>query len=328
MNRSIIYIIFLVCSYLHLSGQDPQFTQFYANKLYLAPSFAGATQEDRLSLVYRNQWPTLPGTFVTYCFSYDHYFSNFNSGLGFLFLRDLAGSGNLGTTNFGIQYSYDVKINDMWHIRPGAHFIYTQTGLNFEKLLWNDQISPDGITSTTQQSPGVETKGDVDFSTSAITYSDKIWAGFTVDHLLKPKTSLYGNDTISVPLKISVFGGTRIFKKGSLLNPINESLSVAFLFKTQDKTSQMDLGVYWYKSPLMLGLWYRGIPIVNKEKIGDAIALLIGYKTESFSVGYSYDFTISRLVSSTGGSHEISLIYEFQTSRETKKRHMVPCPEF
>ncbi|MCF8379375.1 MAG: type IX secretion system membrane protein PorP/SprF [Bacteroidales bacterium] len=44
-----------------VSGQDPQFTQFYANKLYLAPSFAGAVQMDRVSSSYRNQWPSLPG---------------------------------------------------------------------------------------------------------------------------------------------------------------------------------------------------------------------------------------------------------------------------
>jgi type IX secretion system PorP/SprF family membrane protein len=328
VKKYIFNILFLVFSSVYLSGQDPQFTQFYANKLYLAPSFAGAIQQDRISLTYRNQWPSLPGTFVSYCFGYDHFFSNFNSGVGVLFLRDIAGSGNLGTTNFGVQYSYDIKLNSWWHIRPGVHFLYTQTGLDFDKLLWNDQISPGGTTSTTQQPPGVETKGDVDFSTSALIYSDKIWAGIAVDHLLSPKTSLYGNDTITVPLKISVFGGTQVIRKGRLLNPIDESLSVAFLFKTQDKRAQMDLGLYWFKSPLMLGLWYRGIPVITKEKVGDAIAFLAGYKVEDFSIGYSYDFTISRLLSSTGGAHEISLIYEFKTSRTKKKRHMIPCPEF
>ncbi len=327
MKKSIFILIILVQSSYYLSGQDPQFTQFYANKLYLAPSFAGAVQQDRVSLVYRNQWPSLPGTFVSYAFSYDHFFSNFNSGVGVLILRDLAGSGNLSTTNFGVQYSYDIKINNWWHVRPGVHFLYTQTGLDFDKLLWNDQISVGGTTSTTEQRPGLETKGDVDFSSSALVYSDKHWFGFAVDHMLKPKNSLYGND-FTVPLKVSIFGGTQVIRKGRLLNPIDESLSLAFLFKTQDQISQLDLGLYWFKSPLMLGVWYRGIPVINKEKVGDAVAFLTGYKIENFSIGYSYDFTISRLLSSTGGAHEIALIYEFKTSRSKKKRHMIPCPEF
>ncbi len=327
MKKYIILILSLTYSSFYISGQDPQFTQFYANKLYLAPSFAGAVQQDRISLTYRNQWPSLPGTFVTYAFAYDHFFSGFNSGIGILILRDLAGSGNLSTTNFGIQYSYDIQINRTWHVRPGVHFLYTQTGLDFDKLLWNDQISVGGNTTTSEQRPGLETKGDVDFSSSALAYSDKHWLGFAVDHMLKPKNSLYGND-LSVPLKVSLFGGTQVIRKGRLLSPIEESLSIAFLFKHQDKISQLDMGLYWFKAPLMLGIWYRGIPVINNEKIGDAIAFLAGYKIEDFSVGYSYDFTISRLLSSTGGAHEISLIYEFKTSRTRKKKHMVPCPEF
>jgi type IX secretion system PorP/SprF family membrane protein len=322
---SVIYIFILFTSAL-LTGQDVQFTQFYANKLYLAPSFAGAVQEDRVSLIYRNQWPQLPGAFVTYSFSYDHFFSSFNSGIGFLFLRDLAGSGELSTTDFGVQYSYDIKINNWWHVRPGIHFLYMQTGLNFDKLLWNDQISPSGNTPTIEQ-PTLNSKGDVDFASSVLAYSDRHWFGVTVDHMLKPKNSLYDTET-SVPLKVSVFGGTQIFRKGRLLSPIAESLSMAFLFKTQDQYSQLDLGLYWYKEPIILGIWYRGIPFIGQEKVGDAVCFLTGYKIDKFSIGYSYDFTISKLLSSTGGAHEISLIYEFKTTRQKKRRHMVPCPEF
>jgi type IX secretion system PorP/SprF family membrane protein len=89
-------IIFLLGLLSWARGQDPQFTQFYANPLYLAPSFAGATEQDRISATYRNQWPELNNVFVTYSFAYDHFFENFNSGVGILLLRDVAGSGDLG----------------------------------------------------------------------------------------------------------------------------------------------------------------------------------------------------------------------------------------
>ena len=56
--------------------------------------------------------------------------------------------------------------------------------------------------------------------------------------------------------------------------------------------------------------------------------ILVGYKIEQFSVGYSYDFTINKLLTSTGGAHEIALIYEFTNKRKKRKRHMIPCPEF
>ena len=138
-------------------GQDPQFTQFYANPLYLAPSFAGATTQDRISAVYRNQWPELNNVFVTYSFAYDHFFENFNSGVGVLVMRDVAGSGDLGILNAGVLYSYDIKINDDIHLRPGIHFNYTQQGLDYYKLVWNDQLtsggSGGGLSSSPRQMP-------------------------------------------------------------------------------------------------------------------------------------------------------------------------------
>ncbi len=324
---SITIFFFIAFSFFRtLNGQDPQFTQFYSNPLYLAPSFAGATQQHRIASTYRNQWPSLPAPFVTYTFSYDHFFSNFNSGVALFFLRDVAGSGDLSTTNFGVQYSYDFQASHVWHIRPGIHFMYTQAGLDFNKLLWGDQLSPGGITPTIQV-PTLQNKGDVDFNTSLLVYSDKHWFGTSVDHLLRPNASLYGNET-RLPMKISVFGGTQIIRKGRLLKPVDETLSLAFLFKYQDNITQLDLGVYWYKNPLVFGLWYRGIPFLNRDPRGDAVAFLVGYKIEQFSIGYSYDFTINRLLTSTGGAHEIALIYEFETTRRKKKKHMVPCPEF
>jgi len=318
--------IFFLLIFNSLHGQDPQFTQFYANPLYLAPSFAGATQQDRVSMVYRNQWPELPGTFVTFTFAYDHFFESFNSGVGVLLLRDVAGSGNLSMTNAAVQYSYDIKINNWWHVRPGVQFIYTQQGIDYNQLIWNTMLTTTG-TSTGTEAPPEETKADIDFGTSALVYSDRYWFGFSVDHLLTPNYGLW-YENADWPMKFSVYGGAQIIHKGRLLSPIDESVSLAFYYRHQYIYNQVDLGLYWYKAPLMLGFWYRGIPLVGMDKRGDALAFLVGYKMDQIRVGYSYDFTISNLVSSTGGAHEISVVYEFKTTRKRLKKRMVPCPEF
>lgn len=309
-------------------SQDPQFSQFYANKLYLSPSFAGATENNRITLNHRNQWPSLPGVFLTYSFSFDKSFANFNSGVGFLVTHDRAGAGRLSNTNIGILYSYDIQINREWHVRPGVNFMYTQRGLDFNRLIFSDQISPSGNAgSSVLEVPPFDNAGDIDFSASAILYSEKIWFGTTVDHLLRPEQSLYDAKT-TVPIKISVFGGVQVIRKGRLTRPIDESLSIAFLFKKLEYFSQLDIGLYWYKNPLIMGVWYRGIPLL-KDQLGDAIILLIGYKTKYLHIGYSYDFTISNLMTSTGGAHEISFVYKFELTRKYKKKiHAIPCPEF
>jgi type IX secretion system PorP/SprF family membrane protein len=313
--------------YLDGSSQDPTFSQFYANPLYLSPSFAGATEEYRLGINYRNQWPAIPGVFHTYSISFDKAMPNFNSGFGILATYDVAGSGDLSTTNIGLLYSYDFNINKEWHIRPGVNFKFYYLGLDIYKLVFNSQLSGSGTVPSIYPPP-FDNVADVDFATSALVYNDRIWAGFTLDHLLVPKT-FYGDDA-NVPIKFNLYGGVQIMKKTRLRVKLKEVLSVAMNFQTQAKFYQTDIGLYYYKDPLIFGLWYRGIPFATSQA-GDAIIGLLGIKTSQLHIGYSYDFTISNLIGSSGGAHEISLVYEFTSfnlGSQRRRIRAIPCPEF
>lgn len=327
--KRIIYLFILsFIIFTDSFGQDPTFSQFYANALYLSPSFAGATSQYRFALNYRNQWPAVPGVFHTYCISFDKALTNFNSGIGVLATYDVAGSGNLSTTNIGLLYSYDFNINKEWHIRPGVNFKFYYLGLDIGKLVFNSQITGSG-TSPSITPPPFDNVADVDFATSALAYNERFWAGFTLDHLLKPKTSFYG-DEATVPVKFNFYGGAQILRKTRLRQKIQEVLSVAINFQKQGKFYQSDLGLYYYKDPLIFGIWYRGIPLVTSQA-GDAIIGLIGIKTNQLHIGYSYDFTVSNLIGSTGGAHEISLVYEFNNlsvGQLRKRIRAIPCPEF
>jgi len=331
-----IYILLIISLLTGAAkAQDPQFSQFYSNSLYLAPSFAGITGDSRISANYRQQWPEIPGAFNTYSFGFDHFFEAFNSGLGAFILKDQAGSGNLTNISAGVQYSFDFKIAKYWHIRPGAHFYYMQRSIDYQKLIWHDQISPAGNSPMSAEVVPLESMNAVDFSSSILTYSDKYWFGVAVDHLLRPSQSLYfieskRMDEGYIPYKWSVFGGTKIIKQSKLLRPFDTSLQLAFMYKQQGLYSQLDVGAYFYKKPIVIGLWYRGIPVGKKEfKFNqDATTLLVGYKIDNVSIGYSYDFTISRLIGHTGGSHEVSLTYQFNIKVRERKGRMVPCPDF
>jgi type IX secretion system PorP/SprF family membrane protein len=327
--KKIIYLLLLsFIIFTDSFGQDPTFSQFYANKLYLAPSFAGATEEYRFALNYRNQWPAIPGVFHTYSISFERAMPNFNSGVGILATHDVAGQGNLSTTNIGLLYSYDFNINREWHVRPGVNFKFHYLGLDIYKLIFNSQITGSG-TSPSVTPPPFENVADVDFATSVLVYNERIWGGLTLDHLLTPKISFYGEDG-TIPVKFNMFGGVQLLKKTRLRVKIQEVLSIAMNFQKQGKFYQSDLGMYYYKDPLVFGMWYRGIPFATSQA-GDAIIGLLGIKTNAFQIGYSYDFTISNLISSTSGAHEISLIYEFNNlslGAQRKRIRAIPCPEF
>ena len=310
---------------MKIDAQDAQFSQFYSNPLYLAPSFAGGVDGSRLSANYRRQWWELGIPFQAYSFSYDHYFETFHSGVGFFMLSDLVGTSRLGSTQVSMMYSYDIEMFNVWHLRPGLSFSYLQHGFNGQLSFIGDIIKEETTGETSYSEQAVDMTRDIDGGSSLLLYTNGLWIGGTVDHLLRPNISLYG-DNVTIDYKTQIYGGWTFHKKGKLLKPSDETMTFAFLYKNQGTVQQLDVGVYWHSYPLVLGLWYRGIPPINSDR-GDAMVFLAGIKTHNFNIGYSYDFTISNLLPYTLGSHEISITYKFLLP-EKKKRGAVPCPEF
>lgn len=326
MFRKLIITLVLGVGCWAAQCQDPQFTQFYANSLYLSPSFAGAVKDSRLTASYRNQWLGIGHSFTTFNVAVDHYFYNLKSGLGLIAFRDQAGSLNLANTLMGLLYSYNVPLNFEWYMRPGVGFYYNQRSVDYSKLVLGDQLASGNAGSSVSNLEGAASTRDFDFSASSLLVGPNVWMGFALDHLLRPDRSLLGLED-RVPVKFSVHGGYRFVIQGYYLRPVQESVTAAFNYKQQGTYRQFDVGMYWYKQPLMVGVWYRGIPIVNGDSGTDALAFLVGLKVPNFNIAYSYDLTLSNFGVDSGGAHEISLTYEFSTKGK-KKWKAVPCPEF
>ncbi len=94
--------------------------------------------------------------------------------------------------------------------------------------------------------------------------------------------------------------------------------------------------MYFTFEPMVLGLWYRGVPYksVNDFVNHESVVVLVGFiqkvKDSIFKVGYSYDVTISKLGSSSGGAHEFSISYAWFTGdprKPPKNVRLIPCPD-
>ncbi|MEY3270304.1 MAG: hypothetical protein RIS89_402, partial [Bacteroidota bacterium] len=59
MMKKITLSLLLVALSGELLAQDPTFTQFYANPVYMNPALAGSSGCPRVALNYRNEWPQL-----------------------------------------------------------------------------------------------------------------------------------------------------------------------------------------------------------------------------------------------------------------------------
>jgi type IX secretion system PorP/SprF family membrane protein len=326
-----IVLLGLFCS-VNCFSQDAQFSQFYAAPLYLGPSMAGAGGNSRVCLNYRDQWPKLNGKFITYALSFDHYIPKYNSGVGAILFRDNAGAGKLVTTQIGLDYSYRLKLTKDFYLQPGLEFQYYERKIDFSKLTFSDQFYGADIVSNSIENAPDQQKGHLDFATSMLGFSKKLWAGFTISHLMKINSTL-SNDLQYVPIKVSLYGGYKVLLKQHLLVREEQSLLFAFNYLNQASLQQLDLGMYYSRSPFMIGIWYRGIPVIQSSKSQDAITLSAGVMVDKLTFTYSYDLTISPLIASTGGAHELALIYTFAQkysgNGRTKKRiGAVPCPKF
>ena len=331
MKKQYLIILIPVLLLKGLNAQEVHFSQFFAAPLYLSPSLAGATEGSRVAFNFRDQWPKIPNTFISTAFSFDHNFKNMKSGLGILIFADQAGDGDLGLMNSGLVYSYEINVTENFYIRPGLNFQYARTGVNIAKLYTIKNISQNGQTTGSASEKAYDYIQYFDLTFSAIGYTKLYWGGITLDHLFKPDEALITSGSQSrLPIKLSIYGGGRLVMKENFHTKHEESITGVFLYRKQQSSTQLDIGLYWTRTPIVVGLYYRGLPFGKELKGSDALVFLAGYKIEDLTIGYSYDYTISILAGASGGAHEISVVYVFNKTPRIKKKKWspVPCPEF
>jgi len=315
-----------------LFSQHYQFSQFYAAPTYLNPAFTGANVCSRLSVNYRNQWSGVPGTFESYIVAYDHYVKDAKSGFGLQVFSDKAGSGSLKTTQFNLLYAYEIKFNKKLMGRAGFNFGGMQRSIDYNPLIFGDQIARGGASSSVESLPGNRIIY-FDLGTGFLVYSKTYWGGFSIAHLNRPNQSLLDGFS-PLPTEYKFHGGYRlsIHENITAQKGIN-AFTFAFNFKKQRAFTQLDLGAYYSKDYFVVGMWYRGIPLYRPNSYyrnNDALVFLVGLAVDKFKIGYSYDYTVSKLSNvNSKGSHEISLSYQLCNFKKKKKKAiLISCPKF
>ena len=91
--RTLLFILVILAWTARCNAQDVIYSQFYANPLYLNPALAGAKLDQRITLNYRNQWPSISNGYVTYSAAWDQQFDKISGALGFMANADVGGGG-------------------------------------------------------------------------------------------------------------------------------------------------------------------------------------------------------------------------------------------
>jgi type IX secretion system PorP/SprF family membrane protein len=307
-------------------AQDPQFSQFYASPIYLNPAFAGSAVCPRMVLNFRDQWPSITGTFVTYSAAYDQHFEKLSGGLGLIFMGDRAGQGTINTNSVSAMYSYKIDVSRKFSMRAALQATYQQKSLDWDKLTFGDMIDPHYgfVYATNEQRPGTVTKGYADFSAGILGYTENFFGGIAVHHLTEPEEGFISISKL--PRKLTAHAGYifDIRRKSRRNRSISDiSISPNIMYQQQMKFQQLNYGFYFNRYPFVAGLWFR-----QNFQNSDAFIILFGVQQESFKFGYTYDLTVSKLTNVTGGAHEISFMYQFKCPDKKRRVRAINCPSF
>jgi hypothetical protein len=75
--------------------------------------------------------------------------------------------------------------------------------------------------------------------------------------------------------------------------------------------------------PLIIGLWFR-----HNFENADAIIPMLGVHYKNFRFGITYDATISKLKSASGGAYEASASWQFPCIEKRRHIRAIKCPRF
>ena len=317
----LVIAVFLINCSISLYAQDPIFTQFYSNPVYLNPAFSGSNKCPRIVSNFRNQWPGFSGDFITTSLTYDQYVDKIKGGLGVILMSDQVAK-TLKSNEASFVYSYHQHLSRKFTLNFGIQGTYISKSVDRSNLTFGDMIHPRrGFVLSTQDVINYAPVDIFDFSAGILGYTDKFYVGFATHHLTEPSFSYIStNNTSFLNRRYTAHAGTEIsLNSKSLFSEEEKSLSPSVLFIKQGDFQQLNFGLYYRKGNYVVGAWYRE---------GDSFIVTAGMNTKLLRIGYSYDLTTSQLGVYSGGSHEISIALKLYCAPKKKSLRAMSCPSF
>lgn len=339
-----VYLIALTLLYFPFSAftQDPSFSQFYANRIYLNPAFAGMEPGIGVAGVARVQWAQVDKGFRTYGFSADAQLPAARMGIGLHLLRNTEGIGNLTINQAGVVLSYTIP-GRKDNVHFGMEGRLVQKTLDWDQLVFSDQLDPVyGVVNASSVTPALDRvfHGDFDFGVvwrhegslrmgGRSLHNVRSHLGLSFHHLpylisrsargndsflnlesrLAPRTTFHGGLIIPITIfqgtgmDIAVSPNFKLDMQGYQFMSFKENMTVG------------TVGLYGLVSNFYLGLLYQNRTYLPNALHTDAFILTIGGYTNPQGRGNqqqpSFFFGISADLNSTGVGPAAGSVFEF-----------------
>lgn len=328
-----------------VNAQDPNFSQFYNNPTYYNPGMVGINDGTTLRLNARNLWGPIPGRFNTFAAAVESQ-SVFKMGLGLNAYSDVGGESLLRTTAGYLSYSYRPVDTKNCIVQAGVSGGYVNKNIDWSKLKFSDQYDETlgEVRPSSFASPNYRNVGYADFSAgAAVRFNAEprrngrssfdrlmVTLGGSVHHLSQPNDAFLQGDQ-ELPLRMIFHGNVNLLFNDIVLAP-------GAVYEMQNEFRTFSFGLNVMQRPMTYGIWVRNRTAALSGKQFDSFIFAIGLNLPSkgavnWRVMYNYDFTVSRLKTSSYGTHELSLVAEFKdailfrklvSSRNVKRRFKCP----
>jgi len=317
MSNYKLYILLpvMLSFIMKANGQQTiQFSQYEFNGMALNPAYAGYKEDMTLNLSSRIQWLGINDAPQTTTASVDGALgSNKNVGLGLLATLDQLGPES--TSSIYANYAYRLQLDELDTKRLSFGIAFGAIQYSLDGSKFNATDAGDGSVPT-----GMVSKLTPDFRFGVYYYSPNVYFGASVFNLLTGTTSAVDNTGIVQQVR------TFYLTAGTIL-PLADELDIkpSVMIKEDFKgPTNIDLSTYLvFNKLLWLGASYRtGVSVWNSNLQSeldeqDAIAAILEfYINPNFRVGYSFDFTLSKLASYQNGTHELSLSITFPNKKQ------------
>ncbi len=319
-------------------AQDVFFSQPFATRLHTNPAFAGLLDDYSVTLSYRNQLPTLAGSFVSTQLAADVRLAapGQHHALGLLLNQDRTGAVGYTRLEVGGLYAYHTRLAERLALSGGLRASYGRQRVGYDNFVFGDQIREDGsVTGPSAENLDFPPVNYLSLGTGVVLYSAQGWLSVAGQHLNQPSLGFARQSQL--PLLLSVSGGYKLFavRPAAGLATREVSYTPVAAYTRQGGSQRLETGLYFTADPITLGAVYRNISTPGSVVAEQLLAIVAGVQAGGLRVGYSYDVGLSRLSAALGGAHEVTLALRAFDRLENAHRRLkrrvyptAPCPAF
>jgi type IX secretion system PorP/SprF family membrane protein len=295
LKNTLILLIFSSIFSPFFAQQDKVITNFMFDKMSINPGKTGVDMYNSIcaTSIYRNQWDKVNGAPNSAVLNIEANLTRFfKGGVGLAFYHDAIGFSR--QNNLLLNYSYPIKISNIGVLGLGLGIGIINYGID---PTW---VPPSNIPDPSLPVGFAATNLDANFG--AYFQGKDFYAGLSSTHLSESllEKSVAGLDQNYQTARHYYLMGGKTFN-----DVLNGKIDAQILMRTDLVKYSFDINTRYFftinNNELYGGLTYRN---------SDAIGVLLGFSPiDKFTVGYSYDITVNKLVSVSRGSHEIVLKY-------------------